>query len=150
MRKLSDLLPQPPWEGPPLPRGLLAKKSKPRNPNGGMTFVDFTVKSPDKTKSVQLRGMVDTGSTLTRIPTKVAQELGLEVFLRDVPSRLATGQTVPSDLARGYLEVKDKEAYDVFAVLEAETAAIGVVTLEAMGYKVNPVTGELEETEIYI
>ena len=148
LRLLTDLLPQLPWKGPPIPRGLTKNKAK--NPHGGITYVDFKVKSLDKTKSAELKGMVDTGSTISRIPKSVADELGLKIALRGIPSRQAVGPMVYTDAVWGYIQIGDKEMLGYISTVEDGRPAVGAATLEIMGYKVNPITGKLEETEIFI
>ena len=98
---------------------------------------------PDKT--IETVGLVDTGSTFTVIPRKVCQELKLK----------PTGRHVEVETAKGALELE--EAYmqlssDDVSVLtpslisdEISSVLVGVITLEQLSFKVNPLTGKLEK-----
>jgi aspartyl protease family protein len=96
-------------------------------------------------KTIETVGLVDNGSTFTVIPRKVSQELGLK----------PTGRHVEVETAKGAFELE--EAYmrlssDGVSVLtpslisdEIASVLVGVITLEQLSFKVNPLTGKLEK-----
>lgn len=146
MRKLRDLLPQPPWEGPPIPKVLARRKPKP-NPHGGITQVAFKVKSLDKRREAALTGIADTGSIFTGLPPALMEGLGLP-RLGETTFLLADGKSVSAKMYAGIIEVEGREVATTFSSLGEKYSTIGVSDLEKLGFKVNPSTGELEPTAI--
>ena len=90
-------------------------------------------------------GLVDTGSTFTVIPRKVFETLGLK----------PTGRRVEVETAKGTRELQEtylRLSSDGVTVLtpglisnELRSVLVGVITLEQLSFKVNPLTGKLEK-----
>ena len=96
-------------------------------------------------KTVETVGLVDTGSTFTVIPRKIFDELELK----------PTGRRVEVETAKGALELEEtylKLSSNGVSVLtpslvsdELPSVLVGVITLEQLSLKVNPLTGKLEK-----
>jgi len=96
-------------------------------------------------KSIETVGLVDAGSTFTVIPRKVFDELELT----------PTGRRVEVETAKGALELEEtylQLSSDGVNVLtpclvsdELSSVLVGVITLEQLSLKVNPLTGKLEK-----
>ena len=146
MLKFRDILPQPPWKGLPIPRGL-ANKTKQRNPQGGITQAPFKVKSLDKSKEITLTGIVDTGAIYSTIPTSAIEQLGLpQIGVTSLT--LLDGRNVTARMFIGIMEIEGREIGTTFSSLGNGFITIGVRDLEGLGFKVNPSTGKLEPTAI--
>jgi predicted aspartyl protease len=90
--------------------------------------------------------LVDTGATFTALPKEVLEDIGAAKLPGKVPVELGDGKVVEADAYAMRAGIGDREGI-VFAVtFEGAKAVIGVQTLESLGLKVNPVTGELEAT----
>jgi aspartyl protease family protein len=91
--------------------------------------------------------LVDTGATRTTIPRDVAGKLGLQVIGR-MAAKTAAG---PQQLDHAYIELAGKTMVTPLLISDTlDTMLIGVITLEAMGLAVDPVTGSLRESEVFL
>lgn len=93
--------------------------------------------------------LVDTAATWTTVPPSIATSLGLR-RVGTLPSRTAAG---PRDFEQSYayLEVQDK--YLVSHILvgdDLEDTLIGVTTLEALGFVVDPLLNRLINVELLL
>jgi len=46
----------------------------------GHSWVEFKISNLERTRSKRLKALVDTGATLTALPRKIAEELGIETI----------------------------------------------------------------------
>ena len=110
----------------------------------GRTFVNATINGPDRSK--EFRFLVNTGSTYMGLPIEEIEKLGLTMIPRGrARVRTATG-IVEYDtyIAIGELE----EQGFVGTMLHAPIPLIGYEILENLGFKVNPVSEELERVPL--
>ena len=70
---ISAAEPAYPAQNPPLPGTTVGGAV-------GTFYADFTLWSPDRTRSRDLNGLVDTGAAYTRVPASILDELGIERF----------------------------------------------------------------------
>jgi aspartyl protease family protein len=115
----------------------------------GLVWVDAVIRSPFTNRAVAVKALVDTGATLTVVPRRVADELQLPVIGR---RRAATAKGLTElDECLGVVEVMGRKAYTHILVSDdVDTVPIGAVTLETLGFEVDPVTGELREAKTYL
>jgi len=104
---------------------------------------------PDRSRVVEVDALVDTGATLTVVPRRLADELGLE----------ATGRTLVETGAgrlelvrtRIWIEIEGREEIVPALISDIiDRVLIGVTTLEVLGLQVDPVTGRLREWTILL
>ena len=96
--------------------------------------------------SVELEVLADTEATFTKISKDAAAKLGLEVKYQ-TPVELADGRIMPRHLALAEVEIEGVKRPVLVAVAEnEERPLLGYTTLEALGFKVNPLTRKLEKT----
>lgn len=110
----------------------------------GDTYATITIHGPRG--STELRALVDTGATFTKIPRSDAERIGLEVK-RETLVQLSTGQLVPRGL--GFAEAELEGAKGVIPVAvgaDGEPPLIGYTALEIFELKPNPSTRSLEPT----
>jgi len=111
----------------------------------GHTYVELTVftsKGEYKERGV----MVDTGATYTILPQDILEKIGAFKLPTKVPLELGDGRTIEAETFAASAKIADREGPIIIASFENAKPLIGVQTLESLGLKVNPVTGELEET----
>jgi len=115
----------------------------------GRVWVRARIGDPGKKRVVEVDALVDTGATLTVIPRKLAEELGLEVTGR-VPVMTAGGRVV-LEKTRIWIELEGREEV-VPAVISdvVDKVLVGVTALEVLGLQVDPVTGRLREWTILL
>lgn len=88
---------------------------------------------------------MDTGATFTVIPESVARELNLTLVGEKVKVSTAKGYD-ELDLAHALLEINGKRRImPVLVSKNIDRVLLGVITLEAMQLRVNPLTEKLEE-----
>jgi len=111
----------------------------------GLTSVRVTVSNPMKPDFREdLELTVDTGAILPWIPRKVLERIGLKPESRKV-FKTIEGKFI--ERLTSFARIKYGEHETVVEVVMAEEGdvpVLGVVALESMGYRVNPLTGQLE------
>ncbi len=112
-------------------------------------WIDLEIFDLQKTKSKKLKGLVDTGATLTVLPQKLAEELGIKKLAED---KVETGAGILKvSRGRAIIKIKDKEDVQTIWISDIiDKVLVGSVTLEVMGLKVNPVTGKIEDTPLLL
>ncbi|WP_069806992.1 hypothetical protein [Vulcanisaeta thermophila] len=91
--------------------------------------------------------LVDTGASLTVMPKELLDEVGgLRLPMGTVELELGDGRRVRADLYVAMVAIKDRSAWTLVAGFENAKPVVGDLTLELLGLRVNPVTGDLEET----
>ncbi|ADM27671.1 conserved hypothetical protein [Ignisphaera aggregans DSM 17230] len=115
----------------------------------GHVYVKVGICTVDKSRCIEVEGLVDTGATLTTIPRSLADELGIKVVRRDT---VETGA--------GFIEVERGVAIVSIAGRETVTeiwlsdiigrVLIGVTTLEMLGLRIDPRTGRLEPSPLLL
>jgi len=114
-----------------------------------LIWIDAVIRNPFTGKAITAKALVDTGTTLTVVPRRVAEELQLPVIGR---RSVATAKGVAElDECLGVVEVMGRKAYTHILVSDdVDTVLIGVVTLEILGLEVDLVMGELKEAKTYL
>ena len=115
----------------------------------GYVWVDAVLKNPFTSRSVSVKALVDTGATLTVVPRKIADELGLPVIGKSV---VQTAKGVAELEARfGVVEIMGEETPARILVSDrVDTVLIGITVLEQLGLEVDPVTGKLKKTKLLL
>ena len=93
-------------------------------------------------RRVNLKALVDTGATFLALPEDIVEGLGLPIH-SEAEAETATGRERVK-LALAVIQVEDMTAASYVIVRpKGTTPLIGVVALEQMGFRVDPVTGRL-------
>jgi clan AA aspartic protease len=93
-------------------------------------------------KKISLRALVDTGATFPALPEDVVEKLSLPMY-GEAEAETATGKEKVR-LALAIIQIEDRTAASYIIIRpRGTTPLIGVVALEQMGYRVDPVTGKL-------
>ncbi len=115
----------------------------------GHVFIDVEISNLEKTKSKKVKALVDTGATLTVIPKKLADELGIKAEKQE---EISTGAgKILINRGRGWIKVKEKE--DIFPIWVShviDKVLLGVIVLEALGFRVDPRTEQIEEVPLLL
>ncbi|MBI4199637.1 MAG: retroviral-like aspartic protease family protein [Chloroflexi bacterium] len=110
----------------------------------GQTLVVLRIHGPFG--SAEVEALADTGATFTKVPRRVAEQTGLQAQY-ETAVELGDGRTITRALALADVEVNGVRRPVLVAIAEnGEHPLIGYTTLEALGFKVNPVTHALEKT----
>jgi clan AA aspartic protease len=89
-----------------------------------------------------LKSLVDTGATFPALPEDVVEKLNLPIY-EEAEAETATGREKVR-LALAIIRIEDRTAASYVIMRPKNTTPlIGVVALEQMGFRVDPVTGRL-------
>ncbi len=109
----------------------------------GFTYVNVTVRGIKASRDVRM--LVDTGATYIVLDPETIKELGLLETPYTVDLLLADGRKIKAKIFLAEVEVKGRRGLAFVAELNVPTPLLGVHALETLGFKANPMTGELEE-----
>ena len=94
-------------------------------------------------RRVEVESLVDTGATYPALPRDLIERLGL-AFLREVDGEVAGGPAKLRLYGLVIVQVEDRIAgCPVIERPSGTSPVIGVVALEQMGFRVDPLTGRL-------
>lgn len=110
-----------------------------------MGFVYSEIIVHGRKGSKKIRALVDTGATYLVLSPEIVTELDLIETPYKVSMVLADKRRVEARLFLAQVEVAGRRGPVFVAELDTPTPILGVYALETLGFKVNPVTGELEE-----
>ena len=120
----------------------------------GSTVVRVRLRGPRG--ELELNALVDTGFFGDVITTsRVAKALGIELRYERV-RRLPNGETVRVRFGGAEIEIEglttfgDVEVWDNLTLPEGVDALLGVTALEKLGLRIDPRSGRLERTELYL
>ena len=117
----------------------------------GHVRVPIKLANPDTIENLREVGqaLVDTGATWTVLPADLARELRLRV-VGQTTLRTATG---PQALDQSYVFIELQGKSMVTPVVISDTypgVIVGVLTLEGLGFAVDPTSGRLVDAELLL
>jgi clan AA aspartic protease len=115
----------------------------------GHSWVDIQISDLERKHARKVNALVDTGATLTTLPKKLADELGIKPTSEE---KVSTGAGI-INITRGeaWIKVNGKEGpFNVWISDFVDKVLLGVVVLESLGFKVDPTTGTLEEKTLLL
>ena len=111
----------------------------------GHVYADLTIIW--EAKEATIKGLlVDSGATFTVLPKDMLENIGAPKFPIKPSLELGDGRKVETEIYGMVARINDREGPAIAVTFEGAKAVIGVQTLESLGLKVNPITGELEAT----
>lgn len=115
----------------------------------GHSWVEIEVSDLERKHTEKVKALVDTGATLTVIPKKLADRLGVKA-VTEVEVESGGGKI---RLKRGVARIKIEGKEEITPVLVSEIidkVLLGVVILESLGFCVDPTTGRLKATSFLL
>ena len=114
-----------------------------------LTRIGTVIRNPFTGKAITTKAPVDTGTILTVIPRRAADEPQLPVIGK---RRATTAKGVTElDECIGIVEVMGRKAYaHMLASNDVDIVLIGATTLETLGLEVDLTTGKLKEATTYL
>jgi len=117
----------------------------------GHSWVEVEISDLDKKKSIRIKALVDTGASLTVLPERIAEELGIEPVSEE---EVMTGAgVIKVKSGNAWIKVKGKEkpfGIWISDFIDIDKVLLGVVVLESLGFDVDPTTGTLKERPLLL
>jgi len=108
----------------------------------GETVVDIGVTDTETKQSpISVKAIVDTGATYTSIPMSIIKKLNLP-FTRKQRIETSDKRIIERDVYLGHINLMGEGGN--FDVMAGDVVLLGVLVLEALGFKVNPKNHQLE------
>jgi clan AA aspartic protease len=108
----------------------------------GETRVSIRLVGPDGDTEIEM--LVDTGSTLTKIPSSAARKIGITPRYK-AEVELADGRVIEREVSEAVAELNGyKNTIPLLIGPDGEEPLLGLTTLEIFRLKVNPLTQRLE------
>jgi len=110
----------------------------------GLTYVQVSVANPkDPRRRVRRRFLVDSGAVYTIVPRDLLASLGIEP-VRKRTFTLANGEAIERDVGNALFFFEAEEAASPVIFGEpGDSLVLGTVTLESLGYILDPFRREL-------
>lgn len=116
---------------------------------GHITVTAIISNPSDPKRRAAVQALVDTGATLSVLPSRLMADLGLEVTGRRRVRTADGEQELPRSMAS--IEIAGKrETSPVLISEKVDRVLIGVVTLELLELTVDPITGQIKEMELLL
>ena len=110
----------------------------------GLTYVDGRLRVPGRRRSRRVRFLVDSGAVYSVLRDTDWRALGLSPE-RELDFVLADGTTLTRGVSECSFEVEGRRATSPVVLGETEDEALlGAVTLETLGFVLNPLTRTLQ------
>lgn len=107
----------------------------------GYLYCDIVIEGERKKV---IRALVDTGASYIMLNPKTISDLELTPTGYDVELTLADKRKVKTRLFVAEVEVEGRRGPVLVAELDVPTPLLGIFTLETLGLRPNPLTGNLE------
>lgn len=115
----------------------------------GLIRVQGTV-TGRKGKQATLKFLVDSGATYTVLPLEVWQAIGLAPR-RSIELQLADGTAIERKVSECLIRLPQGEGHTPVILGEkTDKALLGVITLEVLGFVLNPLTRELQPMQMLL
>jgi len=111
----------------------------------GHLRTDMTVRG--NKAAIELKDvLIDTGAAYTVLPEKILEEVGAARIPGEVEVALGNGQRIKARAYGVAIKIGEVEAPAISIAFEGAQTVVGVETLESVGLRLDPTTGELEFT----
>ena len=117
----------------------------------GLTYVNVTIASPTNLKRQRRRRLLaDSGALDTIVPKEVLKAIGIKPYGSETFT-LADGSTIRREVGNAFLQIDGRQAPSpVIFGEKADGALLGVIALESLGLAINPRTGKLTPTPLFL
>jgi len=115
----------------------------------GHSWVEVEISDLEKKKSAVVKALVDTGASLTVLPKKLTDELGIAATSEE---KVTTGAgEIKVKGADVWLKIRGREKTNPVWISDIiDKVLIGAVTLGSLGFAVDPKTGTLREEPLLL
>jgi predicted aspartyl protease len=111
----------------------------------GHLYTDIVVRG-NKGEAELKKVLIDTGATYTVLPESTIGEIGAWGPISETEVDFGNGKKVKAKTYGLRIKIKDAEAPCIAITFEGAKTVIGAETLESIGLRLDPTTGNLEFT----
>jgi clan AA aspartic protease len=116
----------------------------------GVFRIAIEIGDPQGESFQAVEALVDTGATSTTLPATLLTQLGVRPYRKSV-FELADGSQLELDVGRTWVRVNGQQEFtQVVFGKEGAEPILGAVTLQEMGFAVDPVKGRLVPVHKYL
>lgn len=114
----------------------------------GYVNVKGLLGDPQRAITKETEFLVDTGAFHTAIGKSLATDLGLKAS-GEIDVTIADKRKVKAEISLAYIRILDRESILPVIIFDVPKPLLGVTTLEGLGIKVDPVTGDIEKSRTF-
>jgi aspartyl protease family protein len=117
----------------------------------GLTYVNVTIASPTNLKRQRRRKLLaDSGALYTIVPKEILKAIGVKPYGAETFT-LADGSTIRREVGNAFLQIDGRQAPSPIIFGEkGDGSLLGVIALESLGFTINPRTGRLVPTPLFL
>ena len=116
-----------------------------------MIYLNVTIgnpASPDRLKRKKL--LADSGALYSIVPKGILKAVGIKPYGSETFT-LADGSTIKRDVGTAFLRINGRRAPSpVIFGEKGDGALLGVIALESLGFTIDPRTGRLKPTPLFL
>ncbi len=115
----------------------------------GITYVDGVVSNNNKQEKIKF--LVDSGSTYSMLPKSVWEKLGLKSE-RETELILADGTVITRGISECYIVLPEGKGHTpvILGESDEDEPLLGAITLEEMGFILDPLKREIRPLKVHL
>jgi len=117
----------------------------------GLTYVSVTIANPRNLNRVRKKKLLaDSGALYTIVPKEVLSAIGVRPYGSETFT-LADGSTIRRQVGNAFLQIDGRQApTPVIFGEKRDGSLLGVIALESLGFSIDPRTGKLRSTPLFL
>jgi clan AA aspartic protease len=117
----------------------------------GLTYVNVTIGNPTNPERLTRKKLLaDSGALYSIVPRKILKAVGIKPYGTETFT-LADGSTIKRDVGTAFLRINGRRAPSpVIFGEKGDGALLGVIALESLGFTIDPRTGKLKPTPLFL
>jgi aspartyl protease family protein len=117
----------------------------------GITYVTVSITNPaNLARSRRKKLLADSGALHSIIPKQLLRSVGIKPYGRET-FPLGDGSDIQRDVGTAFLHIKGRKAPSpVIFGEKSDGALLGVIALESLGFSIDPRTGKLRPTPLFL
>lgn len=117
----------------------------------GLTYVNVDIANPANLKRARRKKLLaDSGALYSIIPKGVLRSVGIHPYGVETFT-LADGSTIQRQVGTAFLRINGRKAPSpVIFGEKSDGALLGVIALESLGFAIEPRTGKLRPTPLFL
>jgi clan AA aspartic protease len=117
----------------------------------GLTYVNVAIANPADLKRQRRRKLLaDTGALYSIVPKELLRSVGIRPYGTETFT-LADGSTITRDVGNAFIRINGRQApTPVIFGEKSDGSLLGVVALESLGFSLDPRTGKLRPTPLFL